>query len=104
MVRRLSLTEDTAMLLITCPHCGPRDEIEFTPGGEADRARPGDSMALGDEEWAEYLFMRRNPKGPHRERWNHSAGCRRWFSLTRSTVTHAFLEQSVLGAAQEAAE
>jgi sarcosine oxidase subunit delta len=30
------------MLLIECPWCGPRDEIEFSYGGEAHRVRPGD--------------------------------------------------------------
>ena len=42
--------------------------------------------------WVEYVFMRDNPKGPFRERWVHSAGCRRWFVATRDTVTHEFLE------------
>ena len=36
--------------------------------------------------------MRDNPKGPFRERWVHSAGCRRWFEATRDTLTHEFLE------------
>ncbi|MFO1061925.1 MAG: sarcosine oxidase subunit delta [Dongiaceae bacterium] len=30
------------MLLITCPYCGPRDEEEFSYGGEAHIARPAD--------------------------------------------------------------
>jgi sarcosine oxidase subunit delta len=28
------------MLLIACPHCGPRDEAEFVCGGQTDIARP----------------------------------------------------------------
>jgi len=28
------------MLLIDCPHCGPRDEIEFRYGGQAGIAYP----------------------------------------------------------------
>jgi heterotetrameric sarcosine oxidase delta subunit len=76
------------MLLIDCPWCGPRDEIEFHCGGEAHIARPADPDALTDEAWADYLFMRTNPKGWLRERWVHSQGCRRWFNLVRSTVTH----------------
>lgn len=79
------------MLLIRCPHCGPRDETEFSYGGEGGRPRPADPMALGDDAWAEFLFMRRNPKGGHTERWNHSAGCRRWFTLTRSTTDHRII-------------
>ena len=76
------------MLLITCPWCGPRDEIEFICGGEAHIARPADPQVLSDGEWADYLFMRTNPKGVHYERWVHAHGCRRWFNVARDTVTH----------------
>lgn len=76
------------MILIPCPWCGPRDEIEFSYGGEAGVAYPPDPSALSDEDWARYLFVRANPRGLHRERWVHSHGCRRWFDLTRDTVTH----------------
>jgi len=79
------------MLLIPCPWCGPREEIEFRCGGQAHLARPADPEALSDAQWAEYLFMRDNPKGAHAERWVHNAGCRRWFNLRRSTVTHEIL-------------
>jgi heterotetrameric sarcosine oxidase delta subunit len=43
---------------------------------------------MSDAEWADYLFMRKNPKGLHYERWNHARGCRRWFNVARDTVTH----------------
>lgn len=76
------------MLLIPCPYCGPRAEIEFRCGGEAHIARPGPHSDVSDEAWAEYLFYRGNPKGEHRERWLHSAGCGRWFNVARDTVTH----------------
>ncbi|VWC51066.1 sarcosine oxidase subunit delta [Burkholderia lata] len=76
------------MLLITCPYCGPRAEIEFRCGGEGHITRPGPHDAVSDEAWADYLFYRANPKGEHRERWLHSAGCGRWFNLARDTVTH----------------
>ena len=79
-----------AMLLITCPWCGPRDEVEFHYGGQAGVAYPADPDALDDAAWAEYLFFRDNPKGPFAERWVHSAGCRRWFDVIRDTVTHEF--------------
>ncbi|OYZ70584.1 MAG: sarcosine oxidase subunit delta, partial [Rhizobiales bacterium 24-66-13] len=51
------------MLLIPCPYCGARPEIEFHCGGEAHIARPADPSALSDAEWAEYLFIRKSPKG-----------------------------------------
>lgn len=76
------------MLLITCPHCGPRDESEFACGGEAHIVRPEKPAELTDAQWADYLFMRRNLKGVHYERWLHSHGCRRWFNAVRDTVTH----------------
>ena len=76
------------MLLVPCPWCGPRDEVEFSYGGQADVAYPRDPAALSDEEWARYLFVRANPRGRLRERWVHTHGCRRWFDVTRDTVTH----------------
>jgi sarcosine oxidase subunit delta len=78
------------MLLIECPYCGERDESEFSYGGEAHNTRPLDPYALSDEEWADYVFYWNNPKGLHRELWNHSAGCRRWFNAIRDTVTYKF--------------
>jgi len=76
------------MLLIPCPWCGERDEVEFSYGGQAGVAYPLDPEALSDEEWAEWLFVRDNPKGRFVERWVHTQGCRRWFDLVRDTVTH----------------
>ena len=79
------------MLLISCPWCGPRDEVEFRYGGQAHIAYPADPRALEDAAWAEFVFMRDNPKGPFRERWRHSSGCRRWFNVERDTVTNRIL-------------
>jgi sarcosine oxidase, subunit delta len=87
------------MLLITCPWCGPRDEVEFHCGGEAHIIRPKDPDALSDAEWADYLFMRSNPKGVHRERWVHTQGCRRWFNVLRHTVSHQILAVYRIGEA-----
>jgi heterotetrameric sarcosine oxidase delta subunit len=79
------------MLLISCPWCGEREEPEFGYGGQAHVAYPPDPEALDDEQWAQYLFFRANPKGPFAERWVHSAGCRRWFNAVRDTVTNEFV-------------
>ncbi|MFL9961800.1 sarcosine oxidase subunit delta [Paraburkholderia sediminicola] len=76
------------MLLIECPWCGPRAETEFSCGGEAGIARPLDTDQLTDKEWGDYLFMRRNPRGVHREQWMHTQGCRRWFKAQRDTVSY----------------
>ena len=84
------------MLLIECPWCGTRAETEFSHGGEAGIVRPPDPDALSDAEWADYLFFRANPRGAHRELWNHSQGCRRWFGVERDTVTYRIERSYVL--------
>lgn len=75
------------MLLIPCPHCGERPELEFRYGGEAHIARPEKPAELGDAAWAEYLYLRSNPKGAHAERWRHMHGCGRFFNCLRDTVS-----------------
>ena len=85
------------MLLIDCPWCGKRDETEFSYGGEAHIARPTDTDKLTDTAWADYVFLRANPKGVHRERWFHVHGCRRWFNLARHTVSHEILAVYKIG-------
>jgi heterotetrameric sarcosine oxidase delta subunit len=90
------------MFIIECPHCGPRDQVEFSYGGEAHRARPADSEQMTDEEWAEFLFMRTNTKGAFAERWNHAAGCRQWFNMLRNTATDEILAVYPMGALRPA--
>ncbi|MEM7197013.1 MAG: sarcosine oxidase subunit delta [Pseudomonadota bacterium] len=75
------------MFVISCPWCGERDHHEFTCHGEAHIARPETPENLSDQEWADYVFFRTNPKGGHWDRWEHSAGCRRWFYMYRDTVS-----------------
>ncbi len=86
------------MLLIDCPWCGTRDETEFSCGGEARISRPKDPDALSDEQWADYLYMRANPRGAQLEIWNHAAGCRRWFELERDTVSYRIADTWPLAA------
>ena len=85
------------MLLIPCPWCGPREETEFSYGGEANVVRPKDPYVRSNEEWADYLFMRANPRGAHREQWCHAAGCRRWFNIVRHTVTYQIMSVYKIG-------
>jgi sarcosine oxidase subunit delta len=87
------------MLLIPCPWCGPRDEIEFQCGGQSHVARPGPYQGVSDQDWGEYLHVRDNPRGAHRERWVHAHGCRQWFNLVRHTVTHEILAVYRMGEA-----
>ena len=79
------------MLLIPCPFCGPRPELEFRYGGQAHIARPQNPAALTDEAWAEFLYLRDNTKGVHAERWRHIHGCARFFNMLRDTTTDRIL-------------
>ncbi len=90
MAQPASHTEETTMLQINCPWCGPRAEIEFTCGGEGGIVRPVATESMSDEQWGDYLFMRKNPKGLNHEQWRHSSGCGRWFNALRDTVTYRF--------------
>lgn len=83
------------MLLIECPYCGPRAEIEFAYGGEAHIVRPAPEVT--EEEWAAFLYLRDNTKGVLAERWRHSHGCGRFFNALRDTRTDQFLGTYEMG-------
>ena len=55
------------MLLIPCPFCGPRNQVEFTYGGDATVHRPAPDAP--EAQWFEYVYIRDNPRGPHDELW-----------------------------------
>jgi heterotetrameric sarcosine oxidase delta subunit len=74
------------MLLIACPHCGPRNSAEFRYLGEK-RARP-EPVGATPEEWRAYLYRRSNPAGWTTENWCHATGCRAFLVLERHTGTN----------------
>ena len=76
------------MLRIDCPWCGPRDQTEFSYGGEAHIVRPAEPETLSDEAWGDYLFNRKKTKGRFLEQWCHTAGCRRWFNAVRDSQSY----------------
>ncbi len=71
---------------IPCPHCGERGHEEFSYLGAAGLVRPAPDAPL--EAWNDYVHLRRNPAGAHRELWHHAHGCRRWLVVTRNISTH----------------
>lgn len=75
------------MLRLYCPVCGLRDETEFTYGGDASVERPP-MEETRSEAWCDFVFLRRNPRGPHVEYWHHTLGCRQWLVVERDTSTH----------------
>jgi heterotetrameric sarcosine oxidase delta subunit len=73
---------------IPCPHCGLRDVREFTYLGDADPVRPDPDALDALERFTEYVYLRDNPAGQHREFWYHGLGCQVWVVLTRDTRNH----------------
>jgi len=80
------------MLLISCLWCGPRAQSEFTYGGDATVKRP--PLDADEAVWAEFVYLRDNPAGPHEELWQHSAGCRQWLRVRRDTRTHEIVDSA----------
>ena len=76
---------------IPCPHCGPRDVREFSYLGDATVRRPDPNGPSALAEFVDYVYMRRNPAGPHEEFWYHGSGCQAWLVVTRDTRTHEIL-------------
>jgi sarcosine oxidase subunit delta len=77
------------MMLIACPHCGPRAHVEFAYARTLDAVLPLDATP---EDAARILYERENPRGPSQEFWRHTYGCRSWLRLTRNTATHEITE------------
>ena len=80
-------------MIINHPHLGPRDAAEFTILGDACLLKRPDWQAddAGDA-FYNYLYLRDNPAGLHRELWFHEYGDLSWLIVTRDTVTHAVLD------------
>ena len=82
---------------IPCCYCGARGNEEFAYLGDATVMRPNADAAMGLDEagrkrWADYVYLRDNPPGVHRELWQHAAGCRAWLVVTRNVRTHEILK------------
>ena len=84
------------MLEIRCPHCGDRSQNEFSYGGDATIKRPKLGEDVSMEEWDNFVYFRDNPRGKHRELWQHISGCRQWFEVIRDTATHEIFETKEL--------
>jgi sarcosine oxidase subunit delta len=80
------------MLEIRCPYCGKRSQNEFAYGGDATIKRPKLNKEISDQEWDNFIYYRKNPRGEHLELWHHISGCRQWFKAKRNTATHEIIE------------
>lgn len=96
-------TSSSYVLRIICPLCGERDYTEFRYGGDATKKRP--PHGVGDlKAWHDYVFLFENPRGPHREFWQHVFGCRHWLIVERSTATNRVIGSRLAGEAPEELE
>ena len=84
-------------MIINHPLLGPRNSHEFTYYGDASLMnRPNVTLdvTLGataddaQEKFYNYVYLRDNPAGEHKELWYHEHGDRSWLLVTRDTVTH----------------
>lgn len=82
-------------MLIPHPLLGLRDAQEFTYLGDANLLnRPQGMTDAGLAEpqvFNDYVYLRDNPAGTHRELWFHEQGDRSWLIVTRNTLTHEIL-------------
>ena len=72
------------MKIMNCPLNGPRNISEFACHGEVTEMP--DPNRCSDAEWADYVFMHRNPAGLVREWWIHLPTSY-WFIAERDTST-----------------
>jgi sarcosine oxidase subunit delta len=77
---------------LTCPFCGERGIEEFYYSGDATLTRPAADAPM--QHWVDYVYLRDNPAGPHKELWYHSASCRRFLRVERDTRNHEIFSVS----------
>ena len=76
-------------MIINHPLLGPRDAAEFVYLGDASLInRPDAASDDAAKAFYEYLYLRDNPAGEHKELWYHEQGDRSWLVVTRNTLTH----------------
>lgn len=76
-------------MLINHPLLGLRDVSEFVYLGDASLLNRPDAQADDAlQQFHDYLHIRQNPAGLHKELWYHEQGDRSWLVVTRNTLTH----------------
>ncbi len=80
-------------MIINHPLLGPRDSQEFVYLGDASLIdRPDWQAPDAVDRFHDYLYLRDNPAGLHRELWYHEQGDRSWLVVTRNVVTHEIIQ------------
>jgi methylglutamate dehydrogenase subunit B len=82
-------------MIINHPILGPRDAQEFVYLGDAALMNRPDGLTATPEQMHDYVYVRGNPAGEHRELWYHEQGDRSWLVVTRNTVTHEIVSVEI---------
>jgi heterotetrameric sarcosine oxidase delta subunit len=83
--------EQAVALRINCLNCGSRPYTEFWFGGEV--VASGDPAEGLQDDYAR-VWLKQNTAGRQLERWFHYAGCRRWMTVERDTLTNVIYDIS----------
>ena len=76
-------------MIIDHPLLGHRDISEFIYLGDASLLnRPKWDAEDAEHSFYEYLYLRKNVAGVHKELWFHQQGDRSWLVISRNTLTH----------------
>jgi heterotetrameric sarcosine oxidase delta subunit len=75
-------------MIINHPILGQRDAQEFVYLGDESLINRPDGLTASAQDMHDYVYLRTNPAGVHRELWYHEQGDRSWLVVTRDTVTH----------------
>ena len=88
-------------MIIDHPLLGPRDASEFIYLGDASLMnRPNPKSKSAAQDFYNYMYLRENPAGEHRELWFHEQGDRSWLIVTRNTLTHVITKVELARPAQ----
>ena len=80
-------------MIIDHPLLGPRDISEFIYLGDASLLnRPKWDAEDAEHSFYEYLYLRKNVAGFHKELWFHQQGDRSWLVISRNTLTHEIIK------------
>ena len=80
-------------MIINHPLLGPRHINEFVYLGDASLLnRPDWKGKKSEENFYNYLYLRNNIAGIHKELWFHQHGDRSWLVVTRNTLTHEIIK------------
>ena len=80
---------------LNCPYCGERPIDEFVQLGAAGLQRPAPDA--GNDAFVDYVYLRDNPAGLHRELFQHLGGCRALLAVSRDTRTHEIHAVTAVG-------